>query len=207
MNVIKTQVSLLHQFIQESFKKPFLTITAVFFGIIVASFVFFYINKDLTIQAMNWIQSLFSSKDIVDELGNISALGLIKNNLQACLMSTALGLVPFLFLNFFSLITNTVVIGIACAGAMLSGQSMLFLFAALIPHGIFEIPAIVISITLGYLLCKELVMTILGNRQGVPLRLIFLNVARMYLFILVPCVIVAGFIEAYITPVVTGFVL
>lgn len=207
MQYLKTQYRLLHQYYQQEFKKPFLIITLVFFGIIIVSTIYFMLNKEQTIQAMNWIRTILSSKDVIDAQGNISALGLIRNNLQACLLATGLGVIPFLFLNFFPLIVNTVMVGIVTAGSLLAGQSILFVLAALVPHGIFEIPAILMAITLGYLLCKELVMRILGNRQGVPVLKSLLDLVRMYACIIVPFLIIAGFIEAYITPAVTGFFL
>ena len=207
MNYIKKQYQTIHAFYRTDFKKPLIIISILFFGIILVSTVFFLCNKSMTMEAMSWVQQTLSTKDVVDAQGNISAFGLIRNNLQACLLCICLGFIPFLFLNFFPLLVNTVMMGIVVAGSHFMGRSFAFTLAALLPHGIFEIPAIILSITLGYYICIEFVMKIVGNRTGVSLAIPGKHMIRVFLCIVLPLLLVAGIVEAYITPVVAGFFL
>lgn len=204
--MLKNFFTNLHQAYQKELKKPFLIITAVFFGSLVLFTLLFYFQKNLTLNLMQLISKALSSKDLIDAQGNISALGLFKNNLQACTISILLGIIPFLFLNFFSLIINTVMVGIVAAANLMMGQGILFLLAALIPHGIFEIPAILLSVTLGFYLCKELVMKILGNRVHESFLTILKVIVSTYVAVIIPLLIVAALIEAYITPLVIQLV-
>lgn len=207
MTIIKQFYREVYEFYQKDIKKAFLIITACFFLMILLGILYFYFNKELTINLMQALSEMINSKDIVDIQGNIQVWSLFRNNLQACTMAIGLGILPFLFLCFLPLIVNAVTVAIACAANLLSGASILFLIAALMPHGIFEIPAILLAITLGYYLCKELMMKMLGDHKDVSMIDVIRHILQAYIGLLLPLLLAAAFIESYLTPLMIQFVI
>ena len=74
-------------------------------------------------------------------------LKIFLNNLQASFLSVALGVVLGLF-PLGGLITNGYVLGFVANMAVAEGG--VFVLWRLLPHGVFELPAVIISMGLGY---------------------------------------------------------
>jgi stage II sporulation protein M len=79
---------------------------------------------------------------------------------------------------------------------------MEFLLAGVVPHGIFEIPAIIlagalaVTITLG-------VYQKLDNRQF-PLKSVILDAFKTFLFVCLPLLLIAALVESFVTPLFLG---
>jgi len=125
----------------------------------------------------------------------VMAANLFFNNLQACLLMF-LGGASFGLLTVFIISTNGFIIG-SVLEIIREEYSLLYVAAAIIPHGIFEIPAFLISGALGLMLAKAL----WGEWQGTAdasKRAYALG--RVFLVAVVPLVAVAACVEAFITP-------
>jgi len=117
------------------------------------------------------------------------------NNLQACIL---------LFLGGATLGILTLVI-IASNGIIIGGimelvreqKGLLFVAAAILPHGIFEIPSFIISASLGFILGTALWAETRGEGDAAATARAH---ARTFLLVVVPLVAIAAFIEAFITP-------
>ena len=121
------------------------------------------------------------------------------HNLQACAVGMALGLIPFLFLPLLALLSNAVVLG-AVSGTMLGfGMEASWLIAGILPHGIFELPALLLSLALGFTLCRKLTARIFRRKNARPLKAIGYTLLMTCLFIL-PLLAVAAAIESWVTP-------
>ena len=121
------------------------------------------------------------------------------HNLQACAVGMALGLIPFLFLPLLTLLSNAVVLG-AVSGTMLGfGMEASWLIAGILPHGIFELPALLLSFALGFTLCRKLTARIFRRKNARPLKAIGYTLLMTCLFIL-PLLAVAAAIESWVTP-------
>jgi stage II sporulation protein M len=123
------------------------------------------------------------------------------NNLGACLL-LFLGGASFGILTIFIMSLNGIVIG-AIMEIIHKDHSWVFIAAALIPHGIFEIPAFILSGALGILLAQTLIAEWYGNGDtaGEAQKL-----ARIFLFYVLPLVVIAACVEAFITPVIIHLV-
>jgi len=77
------------------------------------------------------------------------------NNLQACIL-LFLGGASFGILTIFIMSLNGIVIG-AIMEIVHQDHTLLFVAAAILPHGIFEIPAFILSGALGILLAQSLI--------------------------------------------------
>jgi stage II sporulation protein M len=128
-------------------------------------------------------------------------LKLFFNNLEACIL-LFLGGASFGILTIFIMSLNGIVIG-AIMEIIRKDHSVLFVAAAIIPHGIFEIPAFIISGALGVLLAQALIAEwYTGSNTAMEARVL----ARHFCYWVIPLVAVAACVEAFITPVVIQLV-
>jgi stage II sporulation protein M len=133
--------------------------------------------------------------EILDSSPSVMAVKLFANNLQACVFMF-LGGASFGLLTAFIILANGVVIG-AVAELVYQQQGLLYIAAALVPHGIFEISAFVVSGTLGFLLARELWQEWNGAGDAAASTV---AMGKTFVFVVVPLVAVAAFTEAFITP-------
>ncbi|MEI7857630.1 MAG: stage II sporulation protein M [Methanomicrobiales archaeon] len=126
---------------------------------------------------------------------------LFLNNIEACIL-LFLGGASFGILTIFIMSLNGIVIG-AIMEIIHKDHSWAFIIAALIPHGIFEIPAFIISGALGILLAQALISEWYGGADtaGEAQKL-----ARIFILYVLPLVIIAACVEAFITPVIIHLV-
>jgi len=119
-----------------------------------------------------------------------SALWLIKfiffNNLQASFVAMVTGIF-FGIVPFASIVVNGYVIGfVARESVIVEGIWILF---KLVPHGIFELPAIILSISIGLKIGRDL----FGQEQKVKYNL--REGLRFFFFVILPLLLIAAIIE------------
>jgi stage II sporulation protein M len=126
---------------------------------------------------------------------------LFANNLEACIL-LFLGGASFGILTIFIMSLNGIVIG-AVMEIVSKDHTPLFVAAALVPHGIFEIPAFIVSGALGVLLAQALIAEWYGTGDSAEAAYAY---ARLFLIFVLPLVLIAAGVEAFITPVVIHLV-
>lgn len=123
------------------------------------------------------------------------------NNLQACIL-LFLGGASFGVLTIIIMSLNGIVIG-AIMEIVSKDHSALFVAAAILPHGIFEIPAFILSGALGLLLAQSLIAEWNnGNDTAGDAR----RFGHLFVLYVIPLIALAAFVEAFITPVVIQLV-
>ncbi len=136
---------------------------------------------------------------VVDEIGGAPApllfVSLFLNNLQACLL-LFLGGATFGVVSLFILSTNGLIIG-SIVELVREQQGPVFVLVAILPHGIFEIPSFVLSGALGILLAKSLYDEWNGSGDAATEAA---HYGVKFLMYVLPLVILAAFVEAFITP-------
>jgi len=78
-------------------------------------------------------------------------------------------------------------------------QGALYVVAALVPHGVFEIPAVLISGGLGFLLARALISEWHGLWDAAAEAR---SLARIFIRVVFPLLLVAAVVEAFITPAI-----
>lgn len=118
------------------------------------------------------------------------------NNLVACIAlflgGATFGLVPLLVIT-----SNGLIIG-GIIETVREQKGTGFVLAAILPHGVLEIPAVLVSAGLGLLLAEALGRELLrseGDAAGEAL-----GYGRLFVRYVVPFVAVAAAVEAFITP-------
>jgi stage II sporulation protein M len=144
-------------------------------------------------------------KEVAGQMDNTDPVDmcvkLFFNNLQACIL-LFLGGATFGILTIFIMSLNGIVIG-AIMELVSKEHSALFVAAAIVPHGIFEIPAFIISGALGILLAQSLIAEWYGSGDTAVAAYAY---ARLFLAVVLPLVAIAATVEAFITPVVIHLV-
>jgi len=128
-------------------------------------------------------------------------LKIFANNLEACIL-LFLGGATFGILTLLILSLNGIVIG-AVTEIIIKGHSVLFIAAAIIPHGMFEIPAFIIAAALGFSMAQTLIAEWYGTADTATDAQ---RLARAFLLYVLPLIAVAAMVEAFITPAVIQIV-
>ena len=154
------------------------------------------VGQDLMKLFEKEVAGQISTKDGLDMFSKLFA-----NNLEACVL-LFLGGASFGILTIFIMSLNGIMIG-AIMEIVHTDHSPIFVAAAILPHGIFEIPAFIIAGALGILLAQSLNEEWYGSGDAaVDAR----RYVRIFLLYVLPLVAVAAYVEAFITPVVIHLV-
>ena len=155
----------------------FLFFLFIFFG--------FYFNKNLG----------FIDEFLMELVNKVSGLNLIElilfilqNNFQASLYGLVFG-VFFAIFPLLNIVMNGVVVGYVLA--KVGELTGLYEVWRLLPHGIFELPAVFISLGLGL----KLGMFVFSKKPGLEFQKRFFESLNVFLFVVVPLLIIAAIIE------------
>ena len=143
-----------------------------------------------------YLRNLYQGMDLTDEAGALSPLPLFLNNLRACGVTMLYGLIPFVRLPALALGLNAA-----------ADRTMLLFAAALLPHGIFELPAMILAFAMGLYVCGHLTRRCRHDGAALSLGQCAALAARTLVFLVLPLLILAAVTEAYVTPVVMGLFL
>lgn len=207
MGALREQVSLLKAFLRSDFKKFVLgcalgMIFAIALGVLVG-----LLSPEAVERSLQFFTEMVEAADIVDVEGNLSVFGLLTNNWRAMLTTAVWGFLPFVFLPAVSLAANGFLIGVLAAWYHANGISMVLYLAGLLPHGILELPALILSAACGVRLCRNMCLAVTSSPKRVPMVELLSDLLRVLLFLVAPMTVAAAFLEAYVTPLVMSLFL
>ena len=147
---------------------------------------FIPIPENLSVQLLEFIQELLEKTRGMGQ-GELIKFIFI-NNLKASFFGMVLGF----FLGIFPLIISLINVYVVGFVASIAVQNQgLFVLWTLVPHGIFELPAVFISLGLGL----KFSTFIFKEKKIKALKEYFLNSLRVFLLIVIPLLIIAAVIE------------
>jgi stage II sporulation protein M len=138
-------------------------------------------------------------------------LSIFKNNAIKCFLTVvlglALGIAPLIFI-----VANGFIIGIV-VGATLAKTSMLYVIVGIVPHGIIEMPMVLISASIGLKLGTDMVRAILSSvgsalkidaleKLDSGSKLIWKDLREallVFIFWIAPLLFIAAFLETFVT--------
>jgi stage II sporulation protein M len=187
----------------------------------VAGFLFFLLWPAQEKRALAFVVKSF--KDIPLDAGPaVMALTLFYHNARASVAWMAAGVVPFLFLPILDPFLNGAVLGLLVSIARHQRLAVPRLVVTqILPHGVFELPAALYAASLGLYLSAELGKRAkaawrkrkAGTQSGLsegpapgpeappPVRVgLIRDVVRSFVLVVLPLLLVAAFVEAFITP-------
>lgn len=173
--------------------------TAVaFLVLVVLSYIAGRLFPEIPAAILTYFNEIVADSGIVRDDGSFSALALFGNNLRAMVLSTLYGFIPFLYLPALSMGVNAILLGMVASSV--NGQWLL-LATGILPHGIFELPALCLSLAAGLCLCQNINRYIRKNEKGL-MKPLLLNILRVTGLVVIPLLVVAAIMESYVTPAV-----
>ena len=134
------------------------------------------------------------------------AAAIFANNLTAAFSAILWGLVPFAYLAAFPLGFNFFLIGALGVYYVRSGSSLGVYLVGILPHGVFELPALVLFCAVGLYLCSRVTARVRGDKEVRILRTLS-EVSTLFLYVILPLLAAAALIETYVTPRLLAMVL
>lgn len=195
---MKKQLRALGDFWREEYGR-WVGMTAVaFLVLVVLSYIAGRLFPEIPATILTYFNEGVADSGIVRDDGSFSALALFGNNLRAMVLSTLYGFIPFLYLPALSMGVNAILLGMVASSV--NGQWLL-LAAGILPHGIFELPALCLSLAAGLCLCQNINRYIRKNEKGI-MKPLLLNILRVTGLVVIPLLVVAAIMESYVTPAV-----
>ena len=150
------------------------------------------------------MQSLEELEGLVDLLKNLSPIEImflifLNNSIKSLfvlVLGVFFGVVPLLFIAY-----NGYFLGIF-SHKILMEQSLLYLAGGLLPHGIIEIPMVVISAAVGIRLGLKVIAAFKG--ESVSLKEEIITGIKFFFYWIMPLLFIAAVVETFITSAIIG---
>ena len=202
MSWLTEQFTLLGAFFRRGFRR---TVLWCALGMVIAALLGFAVSllfPEIAWEMMDAFAQQVAESGVLDDAGEMSVYALLMNNWRAMLISALYGLIPFLFRPLISLMSNGALLGVLAGLYQANGMSVLALLAGVVPHGIFELPALVFSVACGIRLCKNMCLMVVSSPKKIPFPVLAEDLLRVLVLVIAPLTVAAAFVECYITPVV-----
>ena len=198
---MKDQFTKLRQFYRGELSYHLFIATVAFCVIIVLTFILGLLRPSIAANVMEFFANMVRDAGLVDDDGSISTVGIFLNNLRAFIITACYGFLPFLFLPALSLALNGAILGLFAAFYVNNGQSLLVYLLGILPHGVFELPALVLAMSCGLYLCRIITDYVRFNRKG-TVKPALANIARVMVLNVLPLTAIAAVVEANVTPLI-----
>ena len=177
-----------------SIQKQLLVVVFLFVLSTISGYVFSSMNPE---SAEKLIEEAGGIADIIKNMSPIGIMLFIFFNnavksLLAILLGAGFGLLPILFITF-----NGYIIGVVFY-VVSRQKGFEYVLSAILPHGIIELPMILISAAIGFRIGYETYCAVTGRQTNI--RQEFMRGVKFYFRWIMPLLFVAAFIETFITP-------
>jgi uncharacterized membrane protein SpoIIM required for sporulation/ABC-type transport system involved in multi-copper enzyme maturation permease subunit len=143
----------------------------------------------------------FAKVQRVRFLPEISTLSIFLNNLRVIILAAVVSVFSFGSLTLFLTLVNLGLVSYLVAAIVQMGHNpWLFLAAFILPHGMLEIPAILVGMAFALRIGTGLISPPAGLDIGQGLLYTTANFVKVLIFLVIPLLLIAAFIEANITP-------
>ena len=183
-------------FFRQEFGSTVFTAGWAFAGIVLLSFAASLLFPQQADGIVEHFAQLLSQSGMSDGSGRLFAM----------IMAVAYGLLPFIRLSALTLGVNGATLGLFAGYYIHQNIPLWKYLVGVLPHGIFEITALVLSAALGLYLCKTVSTALLKKQKGAVSAAVS-RCGQTLLLWIVPLLVVAAVIETYVTPVLFQAVL
>ena len=206
--ILKYQIGGLKDSWQNGLSGEALRAAIAFPVLVVLAFVLCMAFPTLREGLLSYVFAAMDGTGALNEDGTLSAMAIFSNNLRATVFIMVYGLIPFIQLPALALVVNALVIGVLAAWYLTEGYSIAAFLAAILPHGLLELPALVIAFSVGLYVCGHVTRR-LFRRDESALHIwdCLVLMSRTLLLVLFPLLTAAAVVEAYVTPLVAALFL
>lgn len=184
---------------KDGLQEEFFRAAIAFLILVLLAFLACTISPDLRNTIVSQIMQLFSMKELMTDTGRISFLALFANNLQACIFTMLYGLLPYIKLPALALGMNAGILGVLLSLSLAEGNVLLF-FVGILPHGVFELPALILAFSMGLYVCGQMTRRCKKDKNALSFTANLVLISRLLFLILVPLLVIAAMVEAWVTP-------
>jgi len=202
INYINVQWLCAADYFSKNLRRLFFIYLLLFVALAVLTVALFQSNPDIANTYYQEISKMFAEKNMLDKSGFGLFLSIFVNNIWAGAVVILLGFIPFLFIPNFSFISNVMIIGVMGAVFQINGIGLLPFFAGILPHGVLEIPALILGTILGIHICQKITKVILRRGSPGEFKQAFFAALRIFLLWMVPLFAIASGIETFVTPII-----
>ena len=199
MNFIKGEYKHIRTFCREGFGSTLKMTAIAFVALLIIGFVGGLVFPDMAVGFVERFTAQVQQSGIIQSDGTVHAGALFASNLRASFYTLVYGLLPFIYLPALALGLNSMLLGAIAAYYTQEGLSLVYFLVGVLPHGIFELPALVVSVALGLQLCQKITYSLRHKVKGIIVPTIN-DATRTLLFVCLPLLLIASLVEAYITP-------
>ncbi len=118
----------------------------------------------------------------------------VRNSFLALLLGLGFGIIPFAFAAL-----NGLILGILVE-FFIKKQGAFFVIAAILPHGIIELPMVLISVGIGFRLGHTAYLSLIHLKTGHELLNELKQGIIFYVKIIAPLLLLAALVESHVTP-------
>ena len=194
----RAQALALRSFVRGPFRTQLRHAAIAFAALLVLSYGAGRLFPKIAASAVEFYMSLLESGGAVSD-GQISMPGIFANNLRAGALCVLYGIIPYIQLPALPLGVNSIMMGFLGAYYVNNGKSLLAYASGIVPHGILELPALILSIAGGLYLCRAVTERLRSGQAGL-VKTAFGELARVFLLWILPLFLAAAAVEVYITP-------
>ena len=207
MTDLKEHYSLVFDFYNRHLRRLTWVMAVIFLSAAVFCASTAFTNPKAAEQVINTFAQMMEEQGVITEEGGISFFGILLNNWLAMLFCVLYGFIPFLFLPVIAIFSNAALLGFLGGWYITSGAPAAVLIAGILPHGIFEFPALFLAAAMGTALCWNLIHLIIRSGKAVPFVEFAADLVRTLLLVLFPLVLAAALMETYVTPLIMNLFL
>jgi uncharacterized membrane protein SpoIIM required for sporulation/ABC-type transport system involved in multi-copper enzyme maturation permease subunit len=143
----------------------------------------------------------FAEIEKIRLLPEISTSFIFSNNLRVMILAVLVSVFSFGALTLLLTIINVGLVSFLITEIVILGYNpWLFVATFVLPHGIFEVPAVLIGLTFALRIGAALVSPPQGLDVGQGFILTLANFIKILIFLVIPLLLLAAYIEANITP-------
>ena len=179
----------------------------VFFSVLMTGLIYFsLLNEPETLtKVLDSIKDALKEKGLLGIIGKSSfwvAYKIFLNNLQATLIFTALGLIPFFVGTVVFVSSVAVLLGATLALTVSKGFEIAIFIKLTAPHGVIELFAVFYGASLGVFLSKQITKKLFPKHREstVPLGFVLKKFIASYALLILPLLALAALIESFVTP-------
>jgi len=201
MKYFKERFDTANSYIKEKILKLLVVMLIIFTAVGIVSY---FIAKQLPEDSMPEVMAELAELYNIQDDGGISSTKLFLNNIRATAVTTLSGFIPFLFIPIISIAFNGGILGFVMGimeNVLQENVFVLFL-KFILPHGIFEIPALLLGAALGTRLCITVCKKIFKKAGDEKISYHMNGIISIFLVYIIPFLVVAAFIEGTVLPMV-----
>lgn len=177
----------------------------VFFLLVLIFFAACAASPALRERLLGLVLSSVEAGGAVRDDGSVAVGGIIVNNMGATALFMAYGLIPYLRLPALPLGINAMAMGVLGAAYLAQGRSLAAFLASLLPHGVLEVPAMLLAFGVGLFVCGQTTRRLRGDESALSVWACLVLMARTLLQVLFPLLTAAALVETYVTPAIAAF--